>query len=355
MKTTSDIKGHDSSKVANSEKAAYAAGGAIAGAGITAGIDSAATPDDNIDTISESESSISVDQETDHISQSTDQNTTAHKEVIQEVPDPGDVIVATSDGIRVAQVNDDLSFSRAFTEARQQVGAGGVFEWRGRIYSTFYKDEWDGMSSQEKAEWQHSIDYDEVRQEDNNYSYTKTADHSPHIEIHAIERNVDGTNTDIAYASVDGHDAAFVDENQDGYVDAIGIDVNDNGFLDDNEVLDARGERFRMPSNVPEMDYANSSEEPVVEVLGVEHNVNINGETVDAAIVRIDDQEALLVDINQDGYADVVASDFDGDGLLDESEIADLKGTGTLMPGADISETGEAIPQENFDPGLYTI
>ena len=35
---------------------------------------------------------------------------------------------ATTDGLPVATVNDDMSFGEAFAAAREQVGAGGVFE-----------------------------------------------------------------------------------------------------------------------------------------------------------------------------------------------------------------------------------
>lgn len=52
--------------------------------------------------------------------------------------------------VKVAEVNDDMSFSEAFASARKQVGAGGVFEWRGKQYGTYYKTEWDSMSQAEK-------------------------------------------------------------------------------------------------------------------------------------------------------------------------------------------------------------
>ncbi len=50
-------------------------------------------------------------------------------------------------------INDGMSFSQAFAAARSEVGAGGAFIWRGGIYGTYYKTEWDSMSAAEKAEW----------------------------------------------------------------------------------------------------------------------------------------------------------------------------------------------------------
>lgn len=51
-------------------------------------------------------------------------------------------------------VNNDMSFQQAFAAARAEVGAGGAFEWRGRVYSTFYENEWNNMSPAARAEFQ---------------------------------------------------------------------------------------------------------------------------------------------------------------------------------------------------------
>lgn len=44
-------------------------------------------------------------------------------------------------------VRDDMSFSQAFATARQEVGAGGVFHWRGQCYGTYYQSEWQSMDA----------------------------------------------------------------------------------------------------------------------------------------------------------------------------------------------------------------
>ena len=58
----------------------------------------------------------------------------------------GKVDVATT-------VNDEMSFSQAFGAARAEVGAGGAFEWRGNVYSTYTAEEWNGMSAEERNEY----------------------------------------------------------------------------------------------------------------------------------------------------------------------------------------------------------
>ena len=51
----------------------------------------------------------------------------------------GEIPVASS-------VSDEMSFSEAFAAAREEVGPGGVFEWNGNVYNTYYADEWENMS-----------------------------------------------------------------------------------------------------------------------------------------------------------------------------------------------------------------
>lgn len=50
-------------------------------------------------------------------------------------------------------VNDEMSFNEAFAAARADVGAGGVFEWRGGYYGTYYKDEWAEVDDDFKSEF----------------------------------------------------------------------------------------------------------------------------------------------------------------------------------------------------------
>ena len=58
------------------------------------------------------------------------------------------------DSIPVAHsVTDDMSFAEAFSAARNEVGAGGVFEWHGNLYGTYTAEEWNSMSSAEHAEY----------------------------------------------------------------------------------------------------------------------------------------------------------------------------------------------------------
>lgn len=50
-------------------------------------------------------------------------------------------------------VDDSMSFNEAFAAARHDVGAGGIFVWRGHSYGTYYESEWNAMSAEEKNQY----------------------------------------------------------------------------------------------------------------------------------------------------------------------------------------------------------
>ena len=58
--------------------------------------------------------------------------------------------VGSFDGEKVPIVNvvtDAMDFCEAFVAAREEVGPGGIFFWRGGIHVTYYQDEWDNLPS----------------------------------------------------------------------------------------------------------------------------------------------------------------------------------------------------------------
>lgn len=77
-----------------------------------------------------------------------------HQPPVPVEPDEPSVPVVIHDVAPEAHgVRDDMSFSQAFATARQEVGAGGVFHWRGQCYGTYYQSEWQSMD----AEARHSF------------------------------------------------------------------------------------------------------------------------------------------------------------------------------------------------------
>ena len=174
----------------------------------------------------------------------------------------GEVPVASS-------VSDDMSFSEAFTAARNEVGSGGVFEWHGNIYSTFTEDEWNGMTAEQIDEYGSHFSW----HSDNSSTETASSTHS----------------------STSSHSAHATDE----------VEVS--------EVTQA--------SHTEEVAVVDV--DPEVEVLGVVHDeesgANIAG-------LAVDGQEVVLIDVNGDETFDIMGADVNGDQQLSQNEIVDISG-----------------------------
>lgn len=173
--------------------------------------------------------------------------------------------------VKVGEVSDDMSFTEAFSSARAQVGAGGVFHWHGGIYSTYTADEWDNMTADNREEYAQAVK-PEIRADELENSYVAEAHTTTHSQTADAKVDVETVSHETAQASVQrqedvepayvatsqshqdtaaadddvhvvaqgtvqGHAAAAVDLNGDGDADVAVIDVNDNNVLDDPDVV----------------------------------------------------------------------------------------------------------------------
>lgn len=206
---------------------------------------------------------------------------TANETPEAETPAPEQVILANDEGVRYAHVEAD-NFSDAFAQARAQVGAGGVFEYDGKLYGTYTADEWNRMSPEERADYQSRVD--EVAPTAHTaYEHAPSAHTSPRATV-SHEAGV----SDVA----DHHDAT---------PDAV-------------------------PANAEMI-----SAEPVdseIRILGVEAVQNGEGQTMNIALVECEGDQALLVDVDNTGSIDVLIHDDNTDGQVQESEIHDISDAG---------------------------
>ena len=273
------------------EKTAYSVGGAVFGAGMTmAGqamaADSSTENDAEVEEVKSEEVKVEADADAGAVTtaETTAETSTTQSATIadsnpkpEDSPAPEETIVATATGVRVAQVDNNESFAEAFADARAQVGPGGVFEWHGRAYSTYYKEEWDSMSSAERHNYQSSIDYNDVI---SNESMAQ-----PH--------------NDMAYQGT-AHRASYEETSQ----------------VEPEPVVNARVEQ--------------TAEDVDVQVLEVgQTDLNQDGVPENAAVLKVDGHEVLVVDVDQDGTADMAFCDVDNDGQVD---VADLRGENMGMP-----------------------
>lgn len=211
-----------------------------------------------------------------------------NEELIEDTtaPEPDQVILANDDGIRYAHVEAD-NFSDAFSQARAQVGSGGVFEYNGRLYSTFTAEEWNAMSAEERADYQNRVSG--ISEQNPNDAYNPESDPN---SVEDIEVNAE----------------------------MISVEPVDNE----------------------------------IRVLGIDTVQTDDGQIMNVALVECEGEQALLVDVDNNGTIDVMISEpSDIDGLQDP-EVHDISGTGLHIDDlamAQAAENGHFDPasQDDFD------
>jgi hypothetical protein len=60
----------------------------------------------------------------------------------------------------------DISFGEAFKVAREEVGPGGWFIWKEKVFNTYYKEEWENLSSEDRIEYLASLKAEDVGADD---------------------------------------------------------------------------------------------------------------------------------------------------------------------------------------------
>lgn len=71
--------------------------------------------------------------------------------------------------------------------------------------------------------------------------------------------------------------------------------------------------------------------EPEIEVISYETVTNEDGSQMDVAVVNAQGQAVMIADVDQNGYADVMASDLNNNGQLDNGEIVDVSDQNIAM------------------------
>lgn len=245
-------------------------------------------------------------------------------------------------------VDDNMSFSQAFAAARAEVGTGGVFEWNGNLYNTFTATEWNHMSAAERAEFGSELASSQFtighsRHDSASHVHTTgqqdiQSDSQVNVLSYETFTAEDGSLMDIALVEVDGQQAVLIDTDRDGTADFMAMDLNQNEGLDEGEMFNISNENITMQQFQQEANnihQANQQQEPQNEsqlnVLSYETVINDDGSQMDVAVVDIEGQQAVVVDYNRDGKADLLAMDLNHNNQLDEGEIADISNENIAM------------------------
>ena len=175
-------------------------------------------------------------------------------------------------------VNDDMSFNEAFAAARAEVGAGGVFEWHGNIYGTYYKDEWDSMTAEQRDAFGQSVGgysastadagHDTMAQHQETQTtapaetVTAETEHIPADDVVVVESDYtsepdvqvlgmvydDESGANVGAMSVDGQEVYLIDVDPEspgvGEFDFIAADLNNDGQISDDEIVDIQDQHI---------------------------------------------------------------------------------------------------------------
>ena len=245
--------------------------------------------------------------------------------------------------IPIAEVSDDMSFAEAFNSAREDVGAGGAFYWHGGIYGTYYEDEWNELSDEDKSKFndlanekfpepedaENAIRPQDVEEMTVDTTETKTGD----VEQAGHENQEGDIDFQIVGSTtVDGHYAVEVDVDGDGKADVLYVDADDSKSVTPDDLLvDREGNVVTMDGEV--LNDLDDEEKVAVNVEGTEENevpvVDYETKAEDdeddqVAIVGYSEYDGHLVtgyDTKGDGMTDTVIIDIDDDGIPSANDI----------------------------------
>jgi hypothetical protein len=196
----------------------------------------------------------------------------------------------------VVAANDALSFSEAFAEAREASGPGGLFTWRGNLYGTYYADEWNAMSDEEKDAFASKA---QLKVESEDSADTSLAENAQ-VESVSIEEDVQ---------------------------------IAEDSHTEETPVETA--EDVTVASEVSWDDIA--QEDNDVRVIGYKEFEVGDGQSVVMQELDVNGQRVAVIDVDKDGIADLGMSDLNHNYQMDDGEVIDL-------------ETGEAVIFTNDEP-----
>lgn len=99
-------------------------------------------------------------------------------------------------------------------------------------------------------------------------------------------------------------------------------EANQTEIIDNQQIGEETVEVVDSVPNAANTPIAETRNEPDVEMVGYERATNDDGSQIDIAVVKIDGQEVGFIDADMDGRADFIASDLNGNGQMDEGEVA---------------------------------
>ena len=219
-----------------------------------------------------------------------------------------EVASGAEEGLKVATVDDSMSFSQAFEAARAQVGAGGVFTWRGNIFNTYTADEWKVMSDSDKHQFAEQV--------------------KPQISASDID-------THQLVAHVAPQENVTVQEEL-----SVNVEVEDEPLPD--ATLEYASKTQKNPNG--DMTWEDITNNDDVRIIGFKDVEIGRGRSVAMQEIEVNGQRVAVIDVDKDGNPDLAMSDLNHNQEMDEGEVLDLH-TGEPLAFNDDAQAPQDVPE----------
>ena len=207
------------------------------------------------------------------------------------------------------------------------------------------------------------------------HAASATDTESASVRVVGIHQTLDANGNPIESVVVtNGEDVAvIVDTDGNGTADVLAVDTNHNEQFEQNEIHDVSGENWQMEGYEQAYDHQNnlhhdsqaytdgnhadSSDTNEVQVLGVYQTEGENGQTMEAAVLTNGQEVAAVVDVDGDGYVDILAVDQNHNQQIEEGEVYDVSSEQVHMSGYEqqyIAQQQEQEQMQQEDSFNYT-
>jgi hypothetical protein len=239
-------------------------------------------------------------------------------------------------GIKTIGLSDDMTFSEAFSISREELGSGGVFEWKGNLYNTYYKEEWDDLSDAAKNKF--SEDIADLNKDISDPISTNDIDCEIIKNVHFIEEKFiaseyleleNGEDIKIDVFSRNGENYSKIDINNDGTDDYEFSVSNPTEFIGLNGLTD----QF-----VDDISYL-TEEELIIstEVIEIDGHLSV-------IKTFADNSQEVSADLDGDGTFESVLT-FDEDGVIEDNLFTSIAPDDPHIDNLDLDEFDNYEPQ----------
>ena len=248
------------------------------------------------------------------------------------VPDAAQKPISLPPNAPVANdVNDNMTFEKAFEVARNEVGHGGVFTWHDRAYNTFSKEEWTGLSLQQRQEYAENVLEMRLPVTVNQPAVRSATQPGPTVADPTV---IEGMVGDKRVMGIDRDNDGVIDtlviEGENGYTYQV-IDASGDEGLDTLYVYDSVKDEYILAARLDESvvlsndDFSANLEEAmskeVVDAIMAEPTAAlVNPEAMPTKTDDATDNDGANSDLNE-----IPETDGDGDTYVNNASVDDME------------------------------